>query len=181
MRWWWIYTLIRFQILHFYPFKILISSPSLNIICLQKLIKPTYIIASVFRGQCNLSYCNLNLHKIWNIRKNLVKFKSDSKKALPLWCTTIALRASSQIMAVVNSGFNRLSWVQGRKHWRGRGAAPLLPVFGRSVNPISTRAQIMPNILLLTPPPSGFSDLPTGLQLSWECCTAVHCSPVLSL
>ena len=107
-----IYTLIRFYI--FILLELIFPYQFLNIICLQKLIKPTYIIASVFRGQYNLSYCNLNLHKIWNIRKNLVKFKSDSKKALTLWCTTTALRASSQIMAVVNSGLNRLSSAQLR-------------------------------------------------------------------
>ena len=42
----------------------------------------------------------------------------------------------------------------------GRSHPP--PNFGRSVNPITTRGQIMLTTLLLAPPPK-FSDLPTAL------------------
>ena len=50
---------------------------------------------------------------------------------------------------------------QGRRNRRGR---PPPQVFGRTVNPILPRGQIMPTTVLRAPPPSGFSDLATALS-----------------
>ena len=61
------------------------------------------------------------------------------------------------------------SWsnYSGPYHWRGRGAAAP-PVLADQLTLFQTGRQIMTAILLLsTPPPPGFLDLPTALLLNY--------------
>ena len=81
------------------------------------------------------------------------------------WCTSLYL--------------NPFHWPMGKKSgnrngvcryvpaWLGGHAPP--PVFGRPVNPILTRGQIMPNTLLLRPPSQIFG--PSAASFTYAKCT----------